>query len=367
MDRPAAMSGGQSTPHVWKVRSTPAWGASAGPIFRCRAGVGDSGSARVRYGRFNRRPRRVADGSEQVSQTLTNILTESGTNEVEVLVFHLNEGAYGVNVAKVREILPTGRLTRLPRSHRAVRGVFRLRENVLPLVDLRAYFNMPSLPDESSMRIIVTEFNGQRMGFLVDHVERIYRMSWKDMSEAPWTNPAGEQPITSIAHVADAMVLMLDFERIAFQIAGIDKFEAAADGAAKIDRARVTVLLADDSSMMRRMLERSLRDAHFGNVIVVDDGQQALEKLIELADGASLPDMVVTDIEMPRMDGLCLTKCIRENPRLAQLPVIVFSSLVSDDNLKKGEAVGANRQLTKPQLPRLVETIDEVLSELVPA
>lgn len=299
-----------------------------------------------------------------MSQALTGILTESGTNEVEVLVFRLNGGYYGVNVAKVREILPTGHLTRLPRSHAAVRGVFQLRDHVLPLVDLRSFFAMPVLADDSPTLIIVTEFNNERMGFLVDHVERIHRLNWKDMSEAPWTDSGGEQPITSIAHIGETMVLMLDFERIAFKLAGVEKFAEAAAPRQGVDRASKTVLLADDSRMMRRMLEQALTRAEFGAVVVAEDGQQAINKLQALADAAALPDIVVTDIEMPRMDGLHLTRRIREDARLSHLPVIVFSSLVSDDNLKKGKAVGANRQLTKPQLPRLVETIDEVLAEL---
>lgn len=295
---------------------------------------------------------------------LTNILTEAGTNEVEVLIFQLNDGRYGVNVAKVREIIAGTGLTRLPQSHPAVRGVFKLREQVVPLVDLRRFFKMPAAENEEHCRVIVMEFNNDRLGFLVDHVERIHRLSWKSMTEVPWTGGESDPAITSVMHVKDEMVLMLDFERIAFRIAGVNDLKSASPSKRNIDRAGVTILLADDSATMRRMLTKSLEDAKFGRLVVVNDGQAALDKLIEMADAGDPPDIVITDIEMPKMDGLHLTKRIKEDPRLKHLPVIVFSSLVSDDNLKKCKAVGATRQLTKPQLPDLVETVDDILCEL---
>ncbi len=296
-----------------------------------------------------------------MAQELTNILTDAGTNEVEILVFLLDGGHYGVNVAKVREIITPAQLTRLPESHAAVRGVFKLREHVLPQVDLRAYFGMAPSEDESAARVIVTEFNGDRLGFLVDHVERIHRISWSDLSDVPYEAGEGDLAINSVANLDEKMVLMLDFERIAFRIAGIDCLEEASSQDGKVDRERVRVLLADDSRMMRKMLEDSLRRANFKDLILAADGEEAWTKLKESLESASLPDVVVTDIEMPHMDGLHLTKRIKEDPRLKDIPVIVFSSLISDDNLKKGKQVGADCQLTKPQLAHLVETIDELL------
>lgn len=298
-----------------------------------------------------------------MSNALSNILTDAGTNEVEVLVFMLDGGSYGVNVAKVREIIERPNLTQLPESHPAVRGVFQLREHVLPLVDLRAFFNMDPSPDESAARIVVTEFNSERLGFLVDRVERIHRISWKDMDEVPWTSSDRDQAVTSVAHIEDEMVLMLDFERIAFKIAGIVGLEQADPETEAIDRSHLTVLLAEDSVMMRQMMGKSLDGANFGKVVLAHDGEEAWQKLCQMVESGSPPDVVVTDIEMPRMDGLHLTKKIKEDPRTRHLPVIVFSSLVSDDNLKKCASVGADRQLTKPEFPRLVRVIEELLGE----
>ncbi|MCB9853308.1 MAG: chemotaxis protein CheV [Phycisphaerales bacterium] len=302
-----------------------------------------------------------------MSKQLSNILTEAGTNEVEVLVFRLNNGLYGVNVAKVREIIAKVPLTSLPNSHAAVRGVFKLRDHVHPLVDLRKFFGMPPSDDESNSRVIVTEFNSERMGFLVDHVDRIYRVSWADMSEVPNVNTNEDTALTSVLRVDDRMILMLDFERVAFRIAGITDLEDAAPEVAGINRAEIKVLLADDSALMRRMLGSSMNNAGFQDIVVASEGEMAWNKLLEMLASATLPDIVVTDIEMPKMDGLHLTKRIKEHEQLKQIPVIVFSSLVSDDNLKKCKAVGADRQLTKPELPGLVQIIDELIGGQVPA
>ena len=297
-----------------------------------------------------------------MAKQLSNILTESGTNEVEVLVFEIDGGHYGVNVAKVRDIIMPLPMTRLDESHAAVRGAFKLRDRVISLVDLRKFFDMTPLADETDTRIIVMEFNNDQIGFLVDKVEQIHRVSWKEMSEPPWIGSHHDPSITSVLRQGDDLILMIDFERIVFQIAGITSFEAAEASERGVNRAAVRILLADDSATMRRMLGDSLRAAGFKNVTCCTDGENAWNALVEMSDSACLPDIIVTDIEMPRIDGLHLTRKIKSHPSLKDIPVIVFSSLVSDDNLKKCEAVGADRQLTKPDLPTLAKTIDELLT-----
>ncbi len=303
-----------------------------------------------------------------MSQQLSNILTEAGTNEVEVLVFHLNGGLYGVNVAKVREIITMVPLTALPDSDPAVRGIFSLREQVHPLVDLRKFFSMPRAEDESDARVIVTEFNNERMGFMVDQIDRIHRVSWSDMGEVPNVRNRDEDTaMTSVIRIDDTIVLMLDFERVSFRIAGITGLEDAAPSDQGDIRSRTRVMLADDSAMMRRMLQMAMENAGFKDVVIANDGEQAWTMVNQMLNAGNLPDIIVTDIEMPKMDGLHLTKRIKEEPRLKDIPVIVFSSLVSDDNLKKCKSVGADRQLTKPELPGLVKIIDEIIGAQVPA
>lgn len=298
-----------------------------------------------------------------MAKQLSNILTEAGTNEVEVLVFQLNGGYYGVNVAKVREIITMIPLTRLPNSHPAVRGAFNLRNKVHPLVDLRNFFNLPASECEKDARVIVTEFNNERMGFMVDHIDRIHRISWSEMNEVPNVSTEEDTAMTGVLKLDDRLILMLDFERIAFRIAGITDLEAAPPEAEGVNRSEISVLLADDSATMRRMLSNSLNKAGFKETFIASDGGAAWNKLVEMMNAGQAPDVIVTDIEMPKMDGLHLTKRIKDEPRLKHIPVIVFSSLVSDDNLKKCQAVGANRQLTKPELPGLVSIIDGIMVE----
>jgi len=298
-----------------------------------------------------------------MANQLSNILTEAGTNEVEVLVFQLNGGYYGVNVAKVREIITMIPLTKLPHSHAAVRGAFNLRNQVHPLVDLRKFFEMPAAECEKDARVIVTEFNNERMGFMVDQIDRIHRISWSDMGEVPNISTEEDTAMTGVLKLDGHLILMLDFERIAFRIAGITDLEAAPPEAAGVNRSEISVLLADDSATMRRMLSNSLTKAGFKETFIAADGEAAWNKLTEMMKAGQTPDVIVTDIEMPRMDGLHLTKRIKDEPQLKDIPVIVFSSLVSDDNLKKCQAVGANRQLTKPELPGLVNIIDGIMAE----
>lgn len=277
-------------------------------------------------------------------------------------MFETDGGLFGVNVAKVRDIIVPVPMTRLDECHPAVRGAFKLRDRVISLVDLRKFFDMPPLEDEAEARIIVMEFNDNQIGFLVDRVDQIHRVSWKEMSEPPWIGSNQDPSITSVLRKDDDLILMIDFERIVFQIAGITAFEAAGASEYGVDRAAMKVLLADDSATMRRMLGDSLRAAGFKDVTFCTDGENAWDALVEMSDSGRLPDIIVTDIEMPRIDGLHLTKKIKTHPVFKDIPIIVFSSLVSDDNLKKCKAVGADRQLTKPDLPTLAKTIDELLA-----
>ncbi len=153
-----------------------------------------------------------------------DILLESGTNELEVLVFRLGETRYGVNVAKVREAIRPTELTLIPGSHPSVVGAFKLRDTVTTLIDLHLYFDLKGEPSPyESRRIIVMEFNHIRVAFLVDSVEQIYRLSWETVSPVP---PVGatNTPVTSICTIRDNMVLMIDFERIVFDISGEDLF-----------------------------------------------------------------------------------------------------------------------------------------------
>lgn len=292
-----------------------------------------------------------------------NILLESGTNELEVLVFSLNDQRFGVNVAKVREVIEPTTFTKLPESHESVMGVFRLRDVVTPLIDLRRALHWGE-SDPSKGKIIIMEFNDRRVAFLVDGVEQIYRVRWESVSAMPEMDGVKEAPLTSIAHIKEQMVLMLDFERIVFDIGGVDLF-AENSRRVRNERGRndCKILLAEDSHTMRTLIKSNLDQAGYHEVTLCQDGGEALDLLMRNVQETGGPgfDLIITDIEMPRVDGLHLTRRIREDERMRDVPVVIFSSLVSADNEKKCKAVGANAQITKPQLGQLVDLLDNLL------
>lgn len=297
----------------------------------------------------------------------TGILLESGTNELEVLVFSLSGQRYGVNVAKVREVINPVSVASLPGSHAAVDGVFQLREKVIPLVNLGRAVGLADAGTEDEGKIIVMEFNDNCVAFAVDAVEQIYRVNWKDVSSAPDSSGLRAAPITSIAFIDDAMIPMLDFERLVFEIAGVDLFteseQLADDGTGRAD---VRILLAEDSPTMRMLIQKNLSKAGYGNLTLCHDGQKAWDALLENIESgeAGTFDLLITDIEMPQIDGLHLTRRIREHQYWGTLPIIIFSSIVSSDNEKKCQSVGADAQITKPQLSELVALVDGIMHKV---
>lgn len=291
----------------------------------------------------------------------SQILTEAGTNELEVLVFSLGKTFCGVNVAKVREVIGQHKARRVPAAHPAVVGVTNLRGKVITLLDLQLYF-YPGQPSTHPQRhVIVTEFNERVMGFVVDGVERIYRLGWESVKPVPFNlKGIDAASVTSICEIDGKLVLMIDFEKIAFTIEGVQMAEAAPGGMAEARTGRI--LLAEDSAMMRAFIERSLRNAGYTNLTIVEDGAAAWEQLEAVLNGAAPFDAIVSDLEMPRMDGLHLCRRVKQTPQLRDVPFIVFSSIAGRSHDVKLNAVGADAALTKPRLPELVEIVDRLIA-----
>lgn len=295
------------------------------------------------------------------------VLLEAGTNELEVLIFSCGSTRYGVNVAKVREVIAQVDVTGIPKTHPAVLGVFKLREAVIPLVDLHRYFASSDVPDAANRNVILMEFNDRQIGFLVDQVDHIVRMSWEDVRPMPTTFGQEDAVITSVCEVEQQLVLLIDFEKIAFDISGDrDVFDQASgdDGDQGFLREGQLILLAEDSPTIRKAILRNLTGSGYHDVTAVSDGQQAWDRLEASLqkDAGQRFAAVVTDIEMPCMDGLHLCKRIKDDPELRATPVVVFSSLVSDSNLQKCRNVGADAAITKPQMGRLVQLLDTLLN-----
>jgi two-component system chemotaxis response regulator CheV len=305
--------------------------------------------------------------NSQPPKTQTDILLESGTNELEVLVFDLAGQSYGVNVAKVREVILPVQPIASPDQPPAVLGMFNLRGAVLPLVDLHQYFSLPQDETETKRRrVIVTEFNGQQAAFRVDAVQHIHRISWQAVREVPEVHEGQHHfAVTGVTEIHDRLILMLDFESIVDHISMSDQLHiGVVDNPLGIDRASKRVLLAEDSPFIGKLMIELLHNSGYAQAQLYRNGGMAWEALATIAkDKAPLPDLLVTDIEMPRMDGLALTRRVKNDSHLSTIPVILFSSLITPDTLHKGKQVGADRQINKPQLPDLVHLIDSFFAE----
>lgn len=302
----------------------------------------------------------------------TNILLETGTNELEIVEFvikYTDENGeekvqpFGVNVAKVREIIRMPQLTKLPNLPESVYGVFNLRGVVIPALDLRKYlYNLEYKGDENN-KMIITEFNKLRVGLIVNDVRRIHRISWTDIitPDAMQEFDSDKSSIVGIVNINDTNILMLDIEKI---VADIDP-SSAIDVKQKVEKfeKKLRAITAEDSQTIRKMITDRLKIAGF-EIEAYHNGEEAWRRLKEISQkvsaGAKLEDfcdVVITDIEMPMMDGYTLTKLIKSDPNLQKLPVVIFSSIVSEDILHKGKAVGADAQLTKPQIGELLSAV----------
>lgn len=297
------------------------------------------------------------------------ILLDAGTNELEVLVFRLGARGFGVNVAKVREVIQPPEVIEVPNRHPSVMGLITLRDATLTMIDLREHLRIPEASDldEENKTVIITDFNGERTAFLVDKVERIHRISWEKVLPIPSLSFSGQNDISTMGcttgsiDIDDHLVLMLDFESISDSILSQDKLHVeSVENTNNVDRASKRVIFVEDSPFMRNRIQKILKNSGYDKLEVYTDGLAAWEA-IEREGGAPI-DAIVSDIEMPRMDGLHLTKLIKESPRHKDIPVVLFSSLISEDNANKGVAVGANVQIPKPELPEMVRLIDRIVS-----
>lgn len=300
----------------------------------------------------------------------TNILLEVGTNELEVVEFTLDErimgqeetysGHYAVNVAKVLEIIRLPKITELPHvSHPAVLGAFNQRSMIIPLVDLCLWLGKTKA-DQAAGKVIVTEFNSVVTAFLVSGVNRIHRINWQEVeSPGPYLASFSSDCITGVINLEGRIVFVLDLERIVTDLNPALGLRMDQD-LEKHHGSEYKAIIADDSSLIRNMLRDLLEKAGF-IVETNTHGQELWDRLQELRrhaqeHSASITDyvqIVIADIEMPTMDGLTLCKKIKDDPELGKLPVILFSSLITERLRHRGEAAGADDQISKPEVTQL--------------
>ena len=294
----------------------------------------------------------------------TNILLESGTNELEILEFTLGENHYGINVAKIREILQYQPITPVPNSHPSVEGIFMPRDTMITVISLRSCLGMEPAEDEGLF--IITNFNKLNIAFHVDQVIGIHRVSWEAIIKPDSTiNTKGASTSTGVIKLEDKLVVILDFESIVSEISPETGLRVNdVDQMTERDRNESPILIAEDSPLLSKLITECLKKAGYTNLIVTADGQEAWDKLQELNASGDIQKKVhciVTDIEMPRMDGHRLTKLVKSNDDMKNIPLVIFSSLVNEEMRRKGELLGADAQLTKPEIGQLVGAIDKLI------
>lgn len=304
--------------------------------------------------------------SVPVSAIDTGILLNAGTNEAEFLAFNIDNQGYGVNVAKVREVLSIEKVTHTPQSHPAIEGVVRVRDRVVPLINLARFLNNNHSAPNPNDTMLLLEFNKQLIAFRVHGVERIHRVSWKSTSPLPQL-PGMDAPVTSVVTLDNKLVLLLDFESISV-VLGVGTTQAGTLTKAQ-DRSHCPLVIVDDSRLVSKMLKDVLQESGYTSITSFSDGDDAWNYLLDIANNSTPEEVcgkvsgLITDIEMPRMDGFNLTKRVRENPVLKNLPVILHSSLVSKDNLRKGRQVQASAQVSKSCHDELTRTLAKLLDE----
>lgn len=307
----------------------------------------------------------------------TNILLESGTNELELVEFYIDEdndyrGYYGVNVAKVVEIIRQQPVTVMPgMSHPSVLGAFKYRDGrIVPLIDLALYLDKPRVTSEEP-KIIVTEFNNVITAFLVSGVTRIHRLSWQDVEPPGIFIQQISSAITGVVRFEGRTAFVLDMEKI---VGDMDQgLSVSFSAPGKLSTSRTyNILHADDSISVRNLVKTLLEGSQAFHVIQKTNGLEAWEYLqdtLAKAEAEDRPitdylDGVITDIEMPSMDGLTLCRNIKENKSLQQLPVALFSSLINEKLAHKGESVGADAQFSKPDLSKLSDMMIQLMTTM---
>ncbi len=297
----------------------------------------------------------------------TNILLENGTNELEVLEFTLGNNHYGINVAKIREILSYQPVTPIPNSEPSIEGIFMPRDTMITVINLKNCLGLENTVDTKGL-FIITNFNQLNVAFHVDEVIGIHRVSWADIIKPDSTiNTENNAVSTGVIKLEEKLVIILDFEKIVTDISPETGLKVTAiDELGERERCNSPILIAEDSPLLSKLITECLKKAGYTNLIITANGQEAWDKLVEYKKEGTVRDKVhciITDIEMPLMDGHRLTKLAKEDDEIKKIPLIIFSSLVNEEMRRKGEALGADAQLTKPEIGLLVGAIDDLIDK----
>ncbi len=296
----------------------------------------------------------------------SKILLENGTNELMILEFMVGGNYYGINVAKIREIIKYEPVTPVPNAHPSIEGVFMPRDVMITAIDLKNCLGRGE--SEPKGLFIITNFNKLDIAFHVDNVLGIHTVSWSEIIKPEVTISTAEEGVAiGIVKKEDRLIIILDFEKIVTDInpeTGLKISDINELG--NRERSMVPILIAEDSPLLNKLIVECLRRAGYENLTQVENGKLAYDIISRCkADGTLRENVriIISDIEMPEMDGHRLTKLVKTDEATARIPVVLFSSLVNDEMRRKGEALGADAQLSKPEIGNLVKIIDQLVEE----
>ena len=297
----------------------------------------------------------------------SEILLETGTNEIEIMEFTIDGNLFGINVAKVREIMMSAPVRPMPHSHPAVEGIFKPRDIVITVVDLPKYLSGQEEEKRPKDLFIVTNFNKMHIAFRVHTLVGISRISWTDIQKPDKTVSGGPDGVaTGIAQCGSNLVTILDFEKIVAEIAPQTSIQLSeVEDLGPRERSDKPIWVAEDSILLSQMIRTALTKAGYTNLSMFANGAELWEQLETLRGSDNLCEqaaLIITDLEMPQMDGHRLTKLIKDDSSLKQIPVIIFSSLITEEMRRKGKEVGADEQLSKPEIGHLISVIDQLLA-----
>lgn len=296
----------------------------------------------------------------------SEILLESGINELEIMEFTIGNQLFGINVAKVREIMMVEPVKPIQKSNQYVEGIFKPRDKVLTVINLASYLELGASDKPERDIYIITGFNNSEYAFHVHTVVGIVRIQCSQLKKPDPVIFGGKEGVaTGIVENENTLITILDFEAIIAEICPETsiQYESIANLGDKA-RNSTHVLIAEDSILLSKMITDALHRAGYVNTVKLSNGQEAWNYLCEIRDGGDRIDehvnCIVTDIEMPEMDGHRLTKLIKTDNKLKHIPLVIFSSLISPEMRVKGKELGADEQITKPEIGRLVGVIDEL-------
>ena len=291
----------------------------------------------------------------------------AGHNRLELLLFRLNrKQRYGINVFKVQEVIQCPPLTQVPHANAAIRGVANLRGKTISMIDLGMAIGQAPLTNIKDCYVIVTEYNRTTQGFLVNGVDRIVNLNWDEILPPP--RGTGSTYMTAVTHIDNNLVEIIDVEKVLAEVMGVRE-QVSDEVLEKKGRSEVPrhILVVDDSSVARNQIKRTLEQLGI-ECTLARDGSEGLQVLKSWADeGVTVTErlsMVISDVEMPKMDGYTLTTEIRHDPRLAGLYVILHTSLSGVFNNALVDKVGANRFIPKFNPDELATAVLERIHEL---